>query len=58
MMDFAGMMDFVSYQQALWIFLAPVLLFLLGLRIVYAIFSSWGKVFADVGNWLRNHNIW
>ena len=48
-------MDFVSYQQALWIFLAPVLLFLLALRVVYALITSYGKVLADLGRWLRSH---
>ncbi len=47
------MMDFTSYQQALWIFLAPVLLFLLALRVVYALITSWGKILIDVGRWLR-----
>lgn len=49
------MMDFVSYQQALWIFMLPTLLFLLGLRIVVALIIAYSKVFIDLGHWLRNH---
>jgi hypothetical protein len=48
-------MDFTSYQQALWLFIQPVLLFLLGLRVVLSIITGLSTVARDMGSWLKEH---